>query len=76
MNCFSCNGTMIESTTTHFVDMKKCIVIIKNVPCLECSQCGDKCYTDEVAEKLDKIVETVGGLMSEITVIDYQNRVA
>lgn len=26
-----------------------------DVPCLECDQCGEKYYTDEVAEKLEKM---------------------
>ena len=40
MTCFYCKGDLKPSTTTHFVDLKKCIVIVKNVPCLECSKCG------------------------------------
>lgn len=76
MKCFDCKNEMIKSTTTHFVDLKKCIVIIKNVPCMECSQCGEKFYTDEVAERLDEIVEAVSKLMTEIAVIDYTDNVA
>ena len=41
MTCFYCKGDLKPSTTTHFVDLKKCIVIVKNVPCLECSKCGE-----------------------------------
>ena len=40
MNCFFCKGSMKPSTTTHFVDLKKCMIIVKNVPCWECMQCG------------------------------------
>lgn len=77
MNCFSCKGDMAPSTTTHFVDLKTCIVIVKHVPCMECTQCGEKYYMDEVAQHLDEIIEKVAGLMSEITVIDYAaNRIA
>lgn len=45
--------------------------MIKNVPCLECEQCGEKYYTDEVAEQLEKIINTAKKLMQEIAVIDY-----
>lgn len=76
MNCISCKSEMKNSLTTHFVDLKTCIVIVKNVPCLECSQCGEKFYTDEVAERLDEIIETVSGLMTEIAVIEYTNTAA
>lgn len=64
---------MKESTTTHFVDLKKCIVIVKNVPCLECKKCGETVYTDEVANRLDDIVKTVSNLMTEIAVIEYSS---
>lgn len=71
MKCFKCKGEMRQSTTTHFVDLKKCIVIVKNVPCLECSKCGETLYTDEVAKRLDDIVKTVSSLMTEIAVVEY-----
>jgi hypothetical protein len=45
--------------------------VIKNVPCLECEQCGEKYYTDEVAERLETIVNMAKKLMQEIAVIDY-----
>ena len=55
--CMYCkNSTTFNSTTTHVVNYKNCIIVIKNVPCLECDQCGEKYYTDEVAERLELIV--------------------
>ena len=51
--------------------MKKCIVIVKNVPCLECSQCGETVFTDEVAKRLDDIVKAVSSFMTEIAVVEY-----
>ena len=71
--CMFCkNKTYTESTTTHVVNYQNCIIIIRNVPCLECDQCGEKYYTDEVAEKLEKIVASAKKLMQEISVIDYK----
>ena len=71
--CIFCkNDTVVESTTTHVINYEGCVIVIKNVPCLECDQCGEKYYTDEVTEKLEIIVNTAKKLMQEITVIDYQ----
>ena len=68
--CMYCkNSTTVNSTTTHVVHY--CIIVIKNVPCLECDQCGEKYYTDEVAERLELIVDMAKKLMQEIAVIDY-----
>ena len=71
--CMFCkNKTYTESATTHVVNYKDCIIIIRNVPCFECEQCGEKYYTDEVAEKIEKIVESAKKLMQEISVVDYK----
>ena len=71
--CMFCkNDKYVESTTTHVVNYKNCIIIIRNVPCLECDQCGEKYYTDEVAEKIERIVDSAKKLMQEISVVDYK----
>lgn len=61
-----------KSITTHVVNYKDCIIVIKNVPCLECDRCGEKYYTDDVVEKLEEIIDTAKKMMQEIAVIDYQ----
>ncbi|MFW5631050.1 MAG: type II toxin-antitoxin system MqsA family antitoxin [Acetivibrio ethanolgignens] len=74
--CMFCKGNVTkESLTTHVVNYKNCVIVIKNVPCEECEQCGEKYYTDEVAERLESMVDAAKKLMQEIAVIDY-SRVA
>lgn len=70
-----CND-LIKSTTTHVVNYKNCIIVIKNVPCMECAQCGEKYYTDDVAEELEKLVDQAKKLMQEVAVIDYDKAAA
>lgn len=53
------------------VNYKGAIIVIKNVPCEECEQCGEKYYTDEVAEKIEKMVNLAKQMMQEIAVLDY-----
>ena len=51
--CMYCkNTTTIKSKTTHIVNYNNCVIIVKNVTCLECEQYGEKYYTEEVAERL------------------------
>ncbi len=64
-----------NSITTHVVNYNGCIIVIKNVPCEECEQCGEKYYTDEVAEKLERLVNIAKKIMQEVAVMDY-NQVA
>ena len=40
--CFYCkNETMRSAVTTHVVTLENCVIIVKNVPCEECEQCGE-----------------------------------
>lgn len=70
--CMFCKCDSVkQSTTTHVVDFEDCIIIVKNVPCEECEQCGEKYYTNEVAQKLEQIVAAAKQLAQEISVMDY-----
>ena len=75
--CFYCKGeTTIKTVTTYMVDLKDCIVIIKNVPCEECEHCGEKYFDDEVMARIEKIVKRAREIASEVFVTDYTKRVA
>ncbi|MBQ9238993.1 MAG: type II toxin-antitoxin system MqsA family antitoxin [Treponema sp.] len=76
-NCFFCKkGTLEETVTTYMVDLKDCIIIVRNVPCEECSQCGEKFFSDSVMQRLDDIVQKARSLASEVFVTDYSKKVA
>lgn len=76
MNCYLCKGTMKESKTSYVVDLDKCVIVIRNVPCLKCEQCGEIAYNDEVAQRLDEIVNSIKGLMTEVAIVEYSDSVA
>ena len=67
--CFSDNK--IKSRTTFTVEYKDCIIVVKNVPCLECELCGDITFTDEVSAKLEELVNAAKSIMQDVSVIDY-----
>ena len=70
--CMFCKCDSVKSSlTTHVVNYNGAIIVIKNVPCEECEQCGEKYYTDEVAEKIEKLVDLAKQMMQEIAVLDY-----
>ena len=71
MNCYLCKGELKPSTTSHFVDLKKCMIIVKNVPCWECEKCGEIVLDDEVVQRLDTIIQKVSSLVTEIAVVEY-----
>jgi YgiT-type zinc finger domain-containing protein len=75
MACFFCKGSMKESTTTHVVNLKNCIIIVKNAPCSECEQCGVTAYSNEVALHLEKIVKATATAITEISVVNYSDKI-
>lgn len=44
------SDTVKQSTTTHVVNCNRSVIVIKNIPCEECKQCGEIFYIDEIAE--------------------------
>lgn len=67
--CMFCKcSTTKQSTTTHVVNLKGNLVIVKNGPCEECEQCGEK-Y--KVAEKLEQIINAAKKMMQELAILDY-----
>ncbi len=74
--CSACfDDDKIAEKTTFTVEYKECIIVIKNVPCLECEICGEVTFTDEVSKRLEALVNAAKRLMQEVSVIDY-NKVA
>lgn len=72
MKCLSCkHGDMFPSTTTYFTEFNSCILIIKNVPCMKCEQCGEVVFSTSVHRKIEHIVESVKKLTSELTILEY-----
>lgn len=71
MICPLCKGEMKPSTTIHTVQLKNCIVVIKNVPCLKCDQCGEVVLSSDTVEKIEHILQTVEKTVAEITVVNY-----
>lgn len=70
--CMFCrNSITVQSTTTHVVNVQNYTIIVKNVPCLECEQCGKKYYTDEFAEQLKNIINMPELLIQELAILDY-----
>lgn len=63
---------MIKSKTTFTVEYRNCIIVIKNIPCMECESCGETIFSDEVAKHIETLVNKAKELMQDVSVIDYQ----
>jgi len=55
--CAVCGGTKKEGATTYSVDLGFGVVVVRNVPAKVCSQCGEEWIADDVAQRLEEIVD-------------------
>ena len=76
MDCFLCEGKLTESTTTYMADLRNIIVIVKNVSCHKCIQCGEESFSGTVVAQLERIIDQLRNTLTEIVVVNYDNRAA
>ena len=76
MECFLCKGTMTKGFTTHVADIGSCIIIVRNVPCIKCEQCGEIAYNGEVIRRLESIIDIFKTSLTEIAIINYSDKAA
>ena len=66
-----CKGSIIQTKHTFIQEFDNCIIIIKNVPALVCSQCGEVYYSDEISDKLEEIVNRLQDIVKDIAIFEY-----
>jgi YgiT-type zinc finger domain-containing protein len=72
-----CKGKLQDGISTFTADLGNCIIIIKNIPSRICGQCGEVSYTDEVARRLEQIVNSIKQTaITEIAVVNYTEQAA
>ena len=76
MKCMYCKGIMTSGTTSDFTDLATCVVVIRNVPCHKCTQCGEIAFDFIVGERLEQIVDGIKETTLEVAIITYTNKAA
>jgi len=71
MICHNC-GTKLEKLTTNlpFKVNQDCIVIVKDLPVLQCRNCSQYLIEDVVMEKVDSILNKIDKT-AELEVLSY-----
>jgi YgiT-type zinc finger domain-containing protein len=67
--CPVCKGTRRHGTTTFTADLGFGVVVIRNVPALVCSQCGADWIEDQVAHRIEGLVEEAKAKHSQVEVM-------
>jgi len=76
MSCFKCKGELEKKKVNYMVDLENTIIIIKDVPAKVCTQCGEQYFDDQTSENIEKIVNKLKDLSTEVTIINYDENVA
>ncbi|MBO4374539.1 MAG: type II toxin-antitoxin system MqsA family antitoxin [Lachnospiraceae bacterium] len=69
--CFFCKGSLENGMTNYMLDIDGHFIIIKNVPCHKCSQCGEVSYSGDTVAKIEKIVESLKKALTEVAIVDF-----
>ena len=71
MKCHICGGEMeYIHSDLPFKTGQNTIVIIKNVPVLQCANCNEYLMSNDVMEKVDALLGTVGHSV-EVEILRY-----
>lgn len=70
-HCATCKGSVHAGVVNHIVELDGKIIIIKNVPALVCSQCGEGFVETVHAYKLEELVNSARLQGMEIVIMNY-----
>ena len=72
MKCFLCKGNVADTTTTYMTTYNNSYIIIKNVPCQKCEQCGEEFINGTTMMKIESIIDKLKSMLTEIAVVDFK----
>lgn len=67
--CPICNGKVEPGTTTFAVDLKSGLIVVRNVPALICTQCGEEWIEDSTAIQLEEITARAKAQNTQLEVV-------
>lgn len=76
MECFKCKNNLEDKKVNYMVDLENTIIIIKQVPAKVCKNCSEQYFDDKTSENIEKIVNKLKELSTEVTVVNYKSDVA
>ena len=78
MKCAFCGGSEKAAVTEYIEKQDNYSIVIKNVPCMKCEQCGEEYFSTEVIKRIETILDMIQRVASEltVTVIDYSRNTA
>ena len=76
--CVICKGKIRQDKTDYIENSENHVILIKDVPCEKCGQCGETYFDNNIVQTIEHILSRIQRISSAITltVIDYTKGVA
>ena len=71
--CFYCKGVMENGFSNYMADIEGHFVIIKNIPCHKCRQCGEVSYSGKTVAHIEEIIKKFSNDFAEVAVVEYES---
>lgn len=71
MKCFMCKGELKEATTSVISEYSGRYIVIKNVPCNRCTQCGEEYLNGRSAQGIEQMAGRYRNNYTEMALVDY-----
>ncbi len=68
-----CESELKQDKTNDLVDFEGRIIIIKNVPCMVCTQCGEEYYDNDVHTVLEELFNKAKETLYDYVEMDYED---
>ncbi|MBI3694083.1 MAG: type II toxin-antitoxin system MqsA family antitoxin [Acidobacteria bacterium] len=68
-SCPLCGGRKEAGRTTYTVDLSFGVVVVRNVPAMRCTQCGEEWIDNATAAELERITNEAKAKGREIEVV-------
>ena len=72
--CPLCGGKRKQGKTTFTAEFGRGVVVVRDVPALLCTQCGEDWIADEVAEQLESMVKLAKKSGRQIEVSSFDKK--
>ena len=72
MRCLCCKSEKLKSMTRpYFSAIDNNYIIIENVPCMICEECGEVLYSAAVLENVENMIDKIRQVVSKVCIVDY-----
>ena len=62
---------MTAITKPYFSVVDNNYIIIENVPCFLCDDCGEVLYSASVLERVEAMIDRIKTIVSKVCIVDY-----